>query len=568
MSRNTLSLKGLSVDIHNKTAVSHITSNVSFNIKPGETLALVGESGSGKSITSLAITGLLPSQARIAGGQIEFEGQEIQDWSEHQFLKLRGQKIATIFQEPMTSLNPLHKVGKQIIEVIVIHRLSNRKAAIQRAKELLVEVGLPKDSYNKYPHQLSGGQQQRVMIAIALACRPKLLIADEPTTALDVTVQKQILILLKSLQSQYGMAMLLITHDLGIVADIADQVAVMYQGKLEEQGPTNRVFANPQSAYTKGLIACRPPLAFTPTRLATFNDVIDGKKIPIRLDKRSSDSNSTILEVQNLSKEYSSSFSLFNKSHNSFLALDDINLKVFTGETVGIVGESGSGKTTLARIIMRLLKPSAGKVIFDGCDITNLSQKELFETRKKIQYIFQNPYGALNSKMKVQDILLEPIVTHDRTTPISQHIEFAKYLLSRVGLQTKDLNKFPHEFSGGQRQRISIARALTLKPKVLVCDECVSALDVSVQAQILNLLLDLQEEQKLTYLFISHDLAAVKFFSDRVAVMYQGKIVECNEAESLYKSPQDEFTRKLLGAIHSQYPGETNGVLNEIYTGI
>jgi peptide/nickel transport system ATP-binding protein len=472
-----------------------------------------------------------------------------------------------IFQEPMTSLNPVFTVGDQICESLIIHQGLSKKAALSRSKDLLKQVGIPNPDERvfSYPHELSGGQRQRVMIAMAIACRPELLIADEPTTALDVTIQKQILDLIADLQKQYNMSVLFITHDLGVVADIADEVVVMYRGDIVENKPAREIFAKPTHPYTKGLLACRPSLERNPKRLPMVSDFMteDGREKAFNVEElkqqkvqRATDAQKQplLLDLQNVQKYFPMKKGFFGGARSWLKAVDGVSVKVFKGRTLGLVGESGCGKTTLGRTVLRLIEPTAGKIIYDGTDVTALDKTHLRSMRRKMQIIFQDPYASLNPRMTIGSALMEPMIIHSIGQSKAERIDLAGDLMKRVGLDRAMLNRYPHEFSGGQRQRICIARALAVRPEFIVCDESVSALDVSIQAQILNLLLDLQEEFHLTYIFISHDLAVVKFIADEVAVMYNGKIVEMSDAIAIYESPQHDYTKKLLSAIPKGLP--------------
>lgn len=560
-----LSVRDFAVDFATQEGVVRAVNNISFDIPAGKTVGLVGESGSGKSVTSLGIMRLIPNPpGKVVNGQILFEGKDLLKVSEAEMRKIRGNDISMIFQEPMTSLNPVFTVGYQIEEVLKLHKnLSNREAR-EKALELLNQVGIPNPSQkiDAYPHEMSGGQKQRVMIAMAIGCEPKLLIADEPTTALDVTIQKQVLDLLAKLQEQYKMAMLFITHDLGVIADIADDVVVMYRGNIVEKNESEKIFVAPQHPYTKGLLACRPSLENHPRRLATVSDFMteDGRekthevKISVAKEPRpTTDENPVILELKNISKHFPIRGGFFGGVKNWVKAVDDVSFNVRRGRTLGLVGESGCGKTTLGRTILRLIEPTAGNILYKGTELTALDREAMRQMRRKMQIIFQDPYASLNPRMTIGAAVQEPMHIHN-LGDAKDRPEMAAELMRRVGLDPKVLNRYPHEFSGGQRQRICIARALAVKPEFIICDESVSALDVSIQAQILNLLLDLQDEFKLTYVFISHDLSVIKFISDEVAVMHNGKIVEMADAVSIYKDPQDAYTRKLLSAIPKGMP--------------
>ncbi|MBS1984546.1 MAG: ABC transporter ATP-binding protein [Bdellovibrionales bacterium] len=562
-----LSIRDFCVDFTTSDGIVKAVDNISFDIPAGKTVGLVGESGSGKSVTSLGIMRLIPNPpGKITHGKILFEGQDLLALSEPQMRDIRGNKISMIFQEPMTSLNPVFTVGFQIEETLKLHQKMNSREARAKALHLLDQVGIPNPSVkiNAYPHEMSGGQKQRVMIAMAIACAPKLLIADEPTTALDVTIQKQVLDLLAKLQQEYKMAMLFITHDLGVIADIADDVVVMYRGKLVEKNNAVNIFTMPQHPYTKGLLACRPSLDKHPRRLATVSDFMteDGQEKISTLTSASQPKearvvtadNSVLLELKNVEKHFPIRGGFFGGVKNYVKAVDNVSLTVRKGRTLGLVGESGCGKTTLGRTILRLIEPTAGQILYDGIDVTKLDREAMRKIRRRMQIVFQDPYASLNPRMTVGAAIMEPMQIHNLGANQKERMERASQLMNRVGLNPKFLSRYPHEFSGGQRQRICIARALAVQPEFIICDESVSALDVSIQAQILNLLLDLQDEFKLTYVFISHDLAVVKFIADEVAVMYNGRVVEMNDAVSIYKSPQDEYTRKLLGAIPKGMP--------------
>jgi peptide/nickel transport system ATP-binding protein len=527
---------------------------ISFDIPKNKTVALVGESGSGKSVTSLSILGLLPKENSIvvAGSEINYDGHNLVGLDQTDLRKLRGADISMIFQEPMTSLNPVFTVGFQLSEVLRLHMDMSPRAAAKRAIELLDEVGIPDPKFkiNAYPSQMSGGQQQRVMIAMAIACEPKLLIADEPTTALDVTIQKQILDLIAELQRRRQMSVLFITHDLAVVGEIADYVVVMRNGVIREQGPAKEVFEHPQDAYTKALLQCRPRLDRRPVRLPVIEDFMNGGGHAMNLAERKrgiSGSDPIILDVRGLGKDFYSREGLFGR--RKFEAVKNVSFKLPKGKTLGLVGESGSGKTTVGLTLMRLHEASAGEALFEGKDILSMTPREFMDYKRRIQIIFQNPYASLNPRMIVGQILTEPMQIHGIGATGQERADLAFEMLGKVGLPEVSFYKYPHEFSGGQRQRIAIARCLTLKPDILICDESVSALDVSVQAQVLNLLQDLQDEFHLSYIFISHDLAVVKYISDQVMVMNQGEIVEIADSDQIYRHPQQPYTKKLLSAI-------------------
>ena len=535
---------------------------ISFDIPANTTVALVGESGSGKSVTSLAIMGLLPvGQSKIdEKSKIVFEGQDLLSLSRKDMRKICGKDIAMIFQEPMSSLNPVFTVGNQIAEVLCLHMGMSRKQARQRVLELLKEVGIPspETKIDAYPNQLSGGQQQRVMIAMAIACEPKLLIADEPTTALDVTIQKQIIDLLESLRQRRQMSMLFITHDLALVGEIADQVIVMRHGEIREQGLAEQVLEQPKDVYTRALLYCRPQISQRPYRLPVTSDFMrqednilveqsfDVSEIPQRKRGLNGDEQ-IILEVKDLKKSFYSRKGLFGKEE--FQAVKGVSFKLAKGKTLGLVGESGSGKTTVGLLLMRLHQASGGQALIEGKDILSLTEKEFAKYQRKIQIIFQNPYASLNPRFTIGQILLEPMQIHGIGKDDAERKQIALGLLERVNLPEQAYYRYPHEFSGGQRQRIAIARCLTLKPEILICDESVSALDVSVQAQVLNLLQDLQDEFGLSYIFISHDLSVVKYISDQVMVMNHGEVVEIANSDELYAHPQHDYTKRLLQAI-------------------
>jgi len=520
---NLLEVKNFSLELKQEENWNPVLSSVSFSLERGETVGIVGESGSGKSVTALSIMQLLSEKiAKVSEGEIWFaESKEVSH--------LRGNRIAMIFQEPMTSLNPVIKCGKQVEEVLLWHTHLSKKEARQKTIELFSDVQLPHPEkvYQKYPHELSGGQKQRVMIAMAMSCNPDILIADEPTTALDVTVQKNILELLKQLQKKTGMSMIFISHDLGVVAQIAHRVLVMYKGEIVEQGEAQAIFKNPQHPYTKNLLACRKLQNLTVLRSYGL----------------------TVFKIENLYKFYEIRKSHLFETQAYFQALDNINLEIYEGETLGLVGESGCGKTTLGRTILRLIEPTSGNIFYNGNNLRTISGEALRNLRKELQIILQDPYSSLNQRLTIGQMLIEPMKVHRILDNDKDLKKRAIELMERVGLEEAHLHRYPHEFSGGQRQRIAIARALTVNPRFIVCDESVSALDVSVQAQVLNLLNDLKQEFGLTYLFISHDLSVVRYMSDRIAVMQHGKIVELNDAELIYNNPQTEYTQRLIAAI-------------------
>jgi peptide/nickel transport system ATP-binding protein len=528
---------------------------VSFEVPENTTVALVGESGSGKSVTAMSIVNLLPDNAERSGA-ISFQGKDMLAAPLAELQALRGREIACVFQDPMSSLNPVFTVGQQIREPLMKHLgLSARQAAV-RAEELLAEVGMPEPRRRLavYPHQLSGGQQQRVMIAMALGCEPKLLIADEPTTALDVTIQRQILELLARLKERHRMSMLFISHDLGVVGEISDHVVVMRHGIVREQGPVARIFAAPEDAYTQALLACRPTLAQRAPRLRVIDDHIAGRA-SIDAGKGKDPQARVVIDASGLAKSFWIRSGVFGRSE--FKAVRGASFRLRAGHTLGVVGESGSGKTTLGLTLLRLHEPNGGpvggKVIFDGKDLLAISKAELLPMRKRIQVVFQNPYASLNPRFTIGQTLVEPMTIHAIGKDNAEREARARALLAKVGLDEATMHKYPHEFSGGQRQRVAIARCLTLDPEVLVLDEAVSALDVSVQAQVLNLLKDLQDELGLAYIFISHDLAVVRFMADEVIVMKDGEVVEQADVEQILERPQQDYTRRLLDAIPRGY---------------
>ncbi len=529
---------------------------VSFDIPENTTVALVGESGSGKSVTAMSVLNLLPDNAERTGKVIfQPEGRQGKDLLQcalPELQALRGREIACVFQDPMSSLNPVFNVGQQLCEPLMKHLGLSGSAAIKRAEELLGEVGIPepKRRLTSYPHEMSGGQQQRVMIAMALACEPKLLIADEPTTALDVTIQRQILELLSKLKTSHRMSVLFISHDLGLVGEIADRVVVMRHGIVREQGAVAGIFENPQDDYTKALLACRPSLEGNPARLMVIDDHIAGRALQAQT-RTKDDSAPVVLEVRALAKSFWLRQGLFGK--REFKAVQNVNFKLKKGHTLGVVGESGSGKTTMGLTLLRLHEPTGGEVIFDGQNLLKLSDRERQLMRRRIQIVFQNPYASLNPRFTIGQTLLEPMVIHGIGKDTTERERRARSLLEKVGLDGRAFGKYPHEFSGGQRQRVAIARCLTLNPEVLVLDEAVSALDVSVQAQVLNLLKDLQDEFGLSYVFISHDLAVVRFISDEVLVMKDGVVVEQASAAQILAAPKEDYTKRLLAAIPRGY---------------
>lgn len=578
-----LDVRNLSVNFRTESGIIKSVDNVSFKLSKGETLGIVGESGSGKSVTSLSIMQLIANPpGEIVGGEIIFDHPtkgkfDILKQTEKQMRDIRGNDVSMIFQEPMTSLNPVYTCGDQVMEAILLHQKLTKEEAKAKTIELFKTVMLPRpeEMFDSYPHQISGGQKQRVMIAMALSCNPTIVIADEPTTALDVTVQKTILDLLRKLRDENGMSIIFITHDLGVIAEIADRVLVMYQGKIVEQGTVFNIFANPKHPYTKGLLACRPRLDMKLKVLPTVSDFMTREEDGTLVEKESSKYSSVgqaimfnyttedeIIErqellkskkphliVNNLKTYFPVKKGIFGKVIDHVKAVDDVSFEVYPGETVGLVGESGCGKTTLGRTILRLVEPTAGDIIFDGVRINDLSKEAMRNMRKDIQIIFQDPYSSLNPRIPIGEAIMEPMRIHDVLESDFARKKRVIELLETVNLSKSQFMRYPHEFSGGERQRICIARALALNPKFIICDESVSALDVSVQAQVLNLLNQLKEEFNFTSIFISHDLSVVKFMSDRIIVMNKGKIEEMGYAEDIYKNPQSAYTRSLIDAI-------------------
>lgn len=566
-----LDIKNLSIAFYNEEEKTWSTAvkQVNLSVQRSSVLGIVGESGSGKSVTSFSIMRLLDERSGKITGNIEFGKLAILDLGANELRQLRGNQISMIFQEPMTSLNPVLTCGYQVAEAIILHQKLSKADAKLKTIALFNEVQLPRPEaiFDSYPHQISGGQKQRVMIAMALSCNPELLIADEPTTALDVTVQKTILQLLLKLKQERNMAMIFISHDLGVVKEIADNIAVMYQGEIVEQGKAEEIFSNPKHPYTKGLLACRPSTIHQLKKLPVIADFLEGRadenlahlqahnKITVsEIANRREQlyAQPPLVEIKNLCTWYPVSKGLFGKTTDYVKAIADVSFNVFPGETLGLVGESGCGKTTLGRSILRLIEPTSGSILFDGIEITTSNKSKLRTLRKDIQIIFQDPYASLNPKLTIGQSVLEPLQVQGMLSNNAQRREAAVKLLVQVGLKEEHFNRYPHQFSGGQRQRVVIARALALKPKFIICDESVSALDVSVQAQILNLLKDLQKEFGLTYIFISHDLAVVKHISDRILVMNKGKIEEEGFSEVLFYHPKSDYTKKLIDAI----PGE------------
>ena len=559
---NLVSVRDLRVSFRlGKSRVVEAVKGVSFDVPENGTVALVGESGSGKSVSAMSIVRLLPDNAIVGpDSQVLFGSRDLLREPVEHLRAIRGKDISVVFQEPMTSLNPVFTVGDQIAEVLQLHLGLTRRQTADRVLELMNEVGIPepKARVDAYPHELSGGQQQRVMIAMAIACEPKLLIADEPTTALDVTVQRQILDLVARLQQKHRMSVLFISHDLGVVGEIADRVVVMRDGQVRENGDVAGIFSAPQDAYTKALLACRPRLDVKPRRLPVIDDFmqagVSASAVPIipaetRVARAASPA--PLIEAIGLRKEYRLKTGLF--ARKTVHAVKEASFTLSRGRTLGVVGESGSGKTTVGMLLMRLIDATAGKVMYEGRDLLSLSAAELMAYRRKIQIIFQNPYASLNPRFTVGQILTEPMKIHGIGESDDARFDQAVASIRRVGLPADAIHKYPHEFSGGQRQRIAIARILSMKPEVLICDESVSALDVSVQATVLNLLLDLQDEFGMSYIFISHDLSVVKYMADDMLVMSNGEIVERGLSEAIYENPQHEYTKRLLGSIPRGY---------------
>ncbi len=559
-----LEVKDLSIAFGGRTVVE----KVNFSLERGRTLGIVGESGSGKSVSTLALMGLLPKQASVTGSAFlsqskQKELSETASFSsdssdclekinlltldEAQMREVRGKRISMIFQEPMTSLNPVQKCGAQVMEMIKEENEKHKERVIELFKEVLLPR--PEKIYDSYPHELSGGQKQRVMIAMALINHPDILIADEPTTALDVTVQKTILELLKSLQEKYGTSIIFITHDLGVISQIADDILVMYRGHMVEQGPAEAILHHPQQPYTQGLLACRPPLDSKPRRLPTVEEYLENSSIsssPSPASPTNKDGQ-PLIEVRDLDVTYTLKQSLFGRPLQTLKGVDGVSFDIMEGETLGLVGESGCGKTTLGRALLRLIDHSSGSVSYRGTPLDKLDAKQMRALRPKLQIVFQDPYSSLNPRITIGEAIAEPLKVHRTSTTSTASL--AKELMEQVGLQAEWYNRYPHELSGGQRQRVCIARALILQPELVVCDESVSALDVSVQAQVLNLLNDLKERYRFTYLFITHDLSVVHYMADRIMVMQKGKIVESGTPDDIFHNPQTSYTRTLIDAI-------------------
>lgn len=573
-----LEIKNLVTEFRTEEETVKAVNNISFTLNRGETIGIVGESGSGKSVTSLSVMRLIPNPpGKIVSGEILFHTDggivDLAQVSEKEMRSYRGNDIAMIFQEPMTSLNPVYTCGNQVAEAIMLHQKTTKKEAKIKTIELFKKVELPRpDSmFDAYPHQISGGQKQRVMIAMAMSCNPSILIADEPTTALDVTVQKTILELMNTLQQEQDMGIMFITHDLGVIAELADKVVVMYKGEIVEQGNVLDIFSNPQHPYTKGLLACRPPLNKRLQWLPTVSDFmsVDSEGKMTQTDKSVEEvtknlvisaeetakrhkalfAQEPVLKINNLKTYFPINKGLFGKTKEYVKAVNDVTFEVYPGETLGLVGESGCGKTTLGRTILKLVEPTEGQIIFEGNDLTHLGTKEMRGYRKQMQIIFQDPYSSLNPRITIGEAIMEPMRVHGVFNNDTERKKRVMELLRRVNLPEQHFYRYPHEFSGGQRQRICIARSLALNPKFIICDESVSALDVSVQAQVLNLLNELKEEFQFTYIFISHDLSVVKFMSDRMIVMKEGRIEEMGIADEIYANPKTEYTKRLIEAI-------------------
>ena len=566
-----LKIKNLKTYFHTRAGINRAVDDISFSIDKGEIVGVVGESGSGKSVTCHTMLGLLPQPpAKVEGGSVTFDNEELLNLPQSLLRAIRGKRISMIFQDPMSCLNPYLKILDQITEPILIHENVSRETAETRAIEMMKKVGIrdAEARARSYPHEFSGGMRQRVMIAMALVTRPDLLLADEPTTALDVTVQARILKILRRLKDDLGIAVLFVTHDLGVVAELADRVVVMYRGKIVEQGNTRDIFEKPSHPYVKGLIACRPTLDTQYEILPTVDDFLkteirkDGsfilsehpdstERLSKLKEKRASSDKDTspLLQVSGLQVHFQTGGGLLGEPRKTLKAVDGVDLQISSGQTLGLVGESGCGKTTLGRAILRLQKAKSGSILYDKNELNNLSQKEMINFRKRMQIIFQDPYASLNPRQTIEQTLIEPMIVHGIGSNYSNRRDQIVSLLEEVGLGPEFLLRYPHEFSGGQRQRISVARALAVEPEFIVCDECVSAMDVSVQAQVLNLLRELQEKRDLTYLFISHDLSVVKFMSDDVIVMQNGKIVESGKAQEIYHQPKSDYTKELLNAV-------------------
>ena len=595
MSKLLLDVRNLVTEFKTEEGLVRAVNDVSFSLNRGETIGIVGESGSGKSVTSLSIMRLIPNPpGKIASGEILYHTRDNQQvdlarMPEADMRKYRGNEISMIFQEPMTSLNPVFTCGDQVQEAIMLHQKISRNEAKARTLEMFEKVKLPNPTriLGAYPHQLSGGQKQRVMIAMAMSCNPSILIADEPTTALDVTVQSTILELMNDLKNQIETSIIFITHDLGVIAEVADRVLVMYKGRIVEQGNVLDIFSNPQHPYTKSLLACRPPLGKRLSKLPTVVDFMREKEngeieeltvsVKEAIDRVTISEETTqkrrenlfarqpVLQVKNLKTWFPAKTDFFGRTKEFTKAVDDVSFDVYPGETLGLVGESGCGKTTLGRTILRLLPAHSGEVIYEGRNLLELNQQKMKDMRKHMQIIFQDPYSSLNPRITVGDAILEPMKVHGVHANDTERKDKVIDLLRKVNMKPEHYHRYPHEFSGGQRQRICIARALALNPKFIICDESVSALDVSVQAQVLNLLIQLREEFQFTYIFISHDLSVVKFMSDRMVVMNKGKIEEMGISDEIYNNPQQEYTKRLIGAIPK---GELSDIQKRFTAGV
>jgi len=556
-SKKLLDVRDLSISFLNQKRVTQVVHNISFSLDKNEILAIVGESGSGKSVTSLAIMGLLDKRRARITGDLIYQDISLLELDEKALQKYRGNAISMIFQEPMSSLNPSLTCGFQVVEIILQHTQLSKKEAKELTLALFEKVKLPRPEqlFASYPHQISGGQKQRVMIAMAIACKPKILIADEPTTALDVTVQKEILQLLKELQEETQMSIIFVSHDLALVNEIADNVLVMYKGEVVEYASAKAIFTDPQNTYTKALLNARPSLDMRLKQLPTIKDFLEKNPNP---DIETTEERQkrlevlytqpALLEIRNLGKTYISKTGIFSKSRE-VKAVDDVSFALYPGETLGLVGESGCGKSTLGNAILQLVPATQGSILYRGEEIIGLSRKNLRALRKDIQIIFQDPYASLNPRLTVGQAIMEPMKVHKLYGSQTARKERALYLMKRVGLQEEHFNRYPHEFSGGQRQRIGIARTIAVQPKLIICDESVSALDISVQAQVLNLLNELKKDFEFTYIFISHDLAVVKYMADQLVVMQKGKIEEQGEADTIYNNPKTEYTKNLIDAI-------------------
>lgn len=550
-----LEVQNLKVEFLHDGQYQPVVHSINYTLERGKVLGIVGESGSGKSVSTMALMGLLPRKTSRVSGSALFKGQDLLSLSEEQMQDIRGAKISMIFQEPMTALNPVKKCGKQVLEMLQLHEKVSCRQAKQRVIELFNEVLLPRPEkiFDSYPHELSGGQKQRVMIAMALICNPDIIIADEPTTALDVTVQKTILQLLRNLQQQRNISIIFITHDLGVVAQIADEVLVMYKGDIVESGTAADVLYHPRHRYTQGLLACRPPLDSRPLHLPTVSGFLEHESSDISSVERTSyvyaDKETPLLSVRDWNVTYTLKRNFFGKPLQQLKGVDGVSFDIYPGETLGLVGESGCGKTTLGRSLLQLIKSSSGSVSYKGKCLNTLSAADLRHLRPEIQIIFQDPYSSLNPRIPIGEAIAEPLLVHKLYSDRQECRMRVLELMEQVGLSPEWYSRYPHEFSGGQRQRVCIARALITRPSLVVCDESVSALDVSVQAQVLNLLNDLKDRYGLTYLFITHNLSVAKFFSDRIMVMRQGAVVEINTADELYAHPQQSYTQSLIDAI-------------------